>query len=493
MKKLEISNLGNLIDGLAKNASAVVAETSTHVSVSNVQSEAAIYITQACNKVGWPCSLFDGADQPCEITGIHEDFAPFRAVIVKPPQSPGVLPVLTITGLNNFLQSQPSHSEWLVAGLSERIITRSIVLRPWDDECDFYPMPITKNPRSLVREYTNNRTVPPDIRPFLLAVPDVHVTTCAASFTWLNASVRAICRSLVNEIDAETGALKCNGTPKLSILFPEPTEDLSLSFSLENFKYLQMAATWVFDNEREAESRHTLMVNEIARVGNANANLAECFAIHISSALSSAKIAYQMMLSDVSKDTLKALGDLKKAVTEETAKVTEVTRQLVGGVSAAIAVGIGLIATRVSTSAHPGLIATVMVLVAVYVSVIIYSGAQFVSIQRQLRTDWQSKLYRFLPSVDYEKMVSVPTGRSEHTFFVSAWISGSAVIVLTIIVLFLSATERVPEGNNSGSAVPKASVVTLPSSSSARTQIVRSTHSTSSTVSSTKPTIISKP
>lgn len=476
-----ISDLGNFIDGLSNNASAVVVESLINVSVSNLHLEDTVRITQICDEVGWPYSLFDEADQPCATVALHADFAPFRAVIVKPTLTPEILSVLTLTGMKQFLESQPSYVKWYVAGLGERIVTRSTLLCPWYDEYHFDPMPATKNPRSLVREYTSKRIVPPNISPWLLVNPDTHFTASAAFSTWLNASVRAVCRSLANEIDTETGALKCNGTPKLSIPIPDATEDVSLSFSLENFKQLQIAAAWVFENEREAESRHTLLATEVARSGHPGTNLLQCFGEQISSSLSSAKIAYQMMLSDVSKDTLKALGDLRKAVTEETAKMTDITRQLIGGVTAAMAVGFGLIATRISTNTNAWLIVAVMLLVVVYVSVIIYSGTQFISIQRQLRADWQSKLYRFLPGTEYEKMVSVPTGRSEHTFFISAWLSGAAIIVLTGIVLWLSVNDDIlPRKNITTNVHASVSIaISSTSFSSVRSQAKMSSSATS--------------
>lgn len=485
---MEISDLGSFIDGLANNASAVVVESFINVSVSNLHLEDTVRITQICEAVGWPYSLFDEADQLCATAALHADFAPFRAVIVKPTLTPEILSVLTLTGMKHFLESQPSYVKWYVAGLGERIVTRSTLLCPWYDEYHFDPMPATKNPRSLVREYTSKRTVPPNIGPWLLVNPDTNFTASAAFSTWLNASVRAVCRSLANEVDVETGALKCNGTPRLSIPIPDATEDVSLSFSLENFKQLQVAAAWVFENEREAESRHTLLATEVARSGHPGTNLHQCFGEQISSSLSSAKIAYQMMLSDVSKDTLKALGDLRKAVTEETAKMTDVTRQLIGGVTAAMAVGFGLIATRISTNTNAWLIVAVMLLVVVYVSIIIYSGTQFISIQRQLRADWQSKLYRFLPGTEYEKMVSVPTGRSERTVFISAWLSGAAIIVLTAIVLWLSVKDEVlPRKNITTNAYASVSIaISSTSFSSVRSQAKISSSTTSVTGSPVK-------
>ena len=469
-----ISELGYFIDRLssADEIPAFVDESAAIVAVSNLSHESARKISEMCDELAWNFSLYDGANQLYANADVDADMGPFRVVISKPQVSPDTLEILTIDGLSKFLKTELSHVKWYVAGLSERIVTRSNVLCPWFDTYLFEPMLPTKNPRSLVREYTSVRTVPANIGRWLLVDPEIRFTKSSAFSTWLNASVRAISCSLTNEIDAESGALKFNGTQKFSVACPDVSEDLSTSFEGESFESLQVSAAWVFDNDREAESRHILLATEIARASNYGTEFSHCFGIQISACLSSAKITYQMMLSDLSKDTLKALGDLRKVITEETAKVTDATRQLIGGVSAALAVGFGLIATRISTSTSPWLIAAVMILVAVYVAVIIYSGIQFILIQRQLRADWQSKLYRFLPDADYQKMVSVPAGKSERTFMVSATMSGIAAILLTGVVLFLSFNGKTTgTQNNSSSANNKVSTAASTSTSTSTSSL----------------------
>lgn len=479
-----INELGDFIDRLsrANESSAFIDESVATVAVSNLSHESARNISEMCAELAWAFSLYDGANQIYDNADVDADMGPFRIVISKPQASPEILEILTTEGLFKFLKTEPAHVKWYVAGLPERIVTRINVLCPWFDMHLFEPMPLTKNPRSLVREYTSVRTVPENIGRWLLVDPAIRFTKSSAFSAWLNASVRAISCSLANEIEAESGVLKFNGTQKFSVAFPDAHEDLSTSFEGESFESLQAAAAWIFDNDREAESRHILLATEIARASNYGTEFSHCFGAQISACLNSAKITYQMMLSDLSRDTLKALGDLRKVITEETAKVTDATRQLIGGVSAALAVGFGLIATRISTNTSPWLIAAVMILVAVYVAVIIYSGVQFTLIQRQLRVDWQSKLYRFLPDADYQKMVSIPAGKSERTFMVSAIISGIAATLLTAVVLFLSFKGNTTvKLNNSGITNINAPIAT--STSSIPVALQRSSNKVSSSIS----------
>ena len=178
------------------------------------------------------------------------------------------------------------------------------------------------------------------------------------------------------------------------------------------------------------------MANDIARSAGGNGDDLQVLLDNISDSLEGAKVAYQVSLSDLGRDTLKMLADLRKAVTEETAKVTDATRQLVTSVSGAMAIGLGLIAARVSAAASYELIVAVMVVVAAYVGVVIYSGYGFIQLQRQLRSDWQPRLYRFLPPIEYDSMVSRPAAQAERTFFKVACGGGIGVLVLMVIVVF---------------------------------------------------------
>lgn len=439
---MSTNELGQLIDELVSNHSAYVQESVTSVVISNLSFDSLNKVANACAALGWGLQIFDGAEEDYVIGEADNDMGPFRVAFEKIGAPVDTLQILTLEGFSNFLINGGPCSKWWVAGLSERILTRSNFLCPWGDQISFEPSPNTKNPRSLVREHTNNRVVPSDIGLWILRDPTTIFTYSAAFSIWLNASIRAVSRSLASEIDADSGALKLNGNIKISIKFPSNENDLSNNFDAEKFHRFQSAALWVFDNARETESKHVLLATEIARNSDVGCDFSYCFGDQISSSLDSAKIAYQMMMSDLSKDTIKALGDLRKAITEETAKVTDAVRQLVAGVSAALAVGFGLIAARVTTNANPWLINAVMLIVFAYVTVIILSGLQFVLIQRQLRKDWQPKLYRFLPDEDYKKMVAAPAAKSERTFMVAALISSVAVIVVTLIVFFMPSIHK---------------------------------------------------
>ena len=195
--------------------------------------------------------------------------------------------------------------------------------------------------------------------------------------------------------------------------------------------------------------RHVLLAAEIARSGALVESAGTFLKQNLADALDSAKIAYEMAIAETGRDTLKVLSDLRKAVTEETAKLSDMGRQLNAAVAAALATGIGLMAARVATNAPPSLIAVVMVVVAIYVATVIFSGVQFMRLQGQLRKEWQHRLYRFLPKEEYKKMVVMPTRRAEHTFAWTAGLGGIAVVVLTVACIYLAFEKKgnTPETN----------------------------------------------
>jgi fatty acid desaturase len=97
------------------------------------------------------------------------------------------------------------------------------------------------------------------------------------------------------------------------------------------------------------------------------------------------------------------LADLRKAVTEETTKATDATRQIVAAIASALAIAQGMIVARISVALSLWLILLVMVVALGDVTVIAMSGWHFIGVQRSLRTQWQLKPYRFLSAKDYEE------------------------------------------------------------------------------------------
>ncbi|MDW9788479.1 hypothetical protein GOB29_28530 [Sinorhizobium meliloti] len=417
-------------------------ESAQTATISNLGAADARSLADACVRLEWAFAVSDSQSTDWPIDELDDAFSPFRIVITKPCFKEA-LAVLSLQGFKDLLpDARALPSRWWVAGLNSPIRTWSLSFLPWERD-DPPPVQIkTKNPRFLVREYGTDRKVPDDVGMWLLRNPtsDRGVADPYRK-AWSKAATDALLRCLPNEIDVESDALKFRGPPRVAL--SAPSQEEVEAFALEvAFDELQHALSWVFENERDAETRHALLAAEIARSGIGPGVATDVIRQDIKLALEGARIAFEMSLAAIGTDTLKALSDLRKAVTEETSKVTEATRQTITAVSGALAVGLGLVAAKLTSTTSVLLINALMLVAASYVAMVIYSGWQFVRVQRKARGYWQPRLYRFLPEDEYQRLVKDPTAMAETAFFVAAWAGGGVVAILALVLFFVQSDEK---------------------------------------------------
>jgi hypothetical protein len=412
--------LASLLNELSRNGQALITEGNTTLIVSDLSADAARSIAQATSAAAWPITMFDSADGETEVEEGDEAFGPFRAEIVK-PLSEGhdqaeALYVATEAGFKSFLDKGHPAQRWYVLGLAKPFNTRARAYSDWGKEEAYVESQATKSPRLLVKESANVRTVPEDVRHWLLAEGHDLDEAEPMHMAWATQAFDALSRCFANEIDSTGCKLSFKGPPKLNLTLAEVVDDVA-QVTLKDFVVVHDAAAWVFDNAREAEVKHILLSAEIARSGRADGEVLQYLKENLSAALDCARIAYQMSVSEITKDTLKSLGDLRKAVTEETSKATDATRQAIAAISTALTLGLGLIVARLTLQINPYLISLVMAVAFGYTTLNVMSGRKFINIQRKLRLDWQSKLYRFLSEAEFKKMVGDPIEQAESFFY----------------------------------------------------------------------------
>lgn len=422
--------LAETIDGLVETNQAFVSESEGAVTVSALSAVHASELKVLCEPLGWPVELFDRVGEPwVSAEAPDTSFAPFRLVIQKPASPINTLQLLSNHAFAHWLDIGHVAPRWHVARFPGSLATGVQIIQSWEGTQEPVILAPTKSPRALVKEFGNIRRVPEDVRTWLASALEPELFTQPAVQVWVIAASAALISCLPDEIDAGNGALKFRGPPRLTLPRFDVTTDV---LDRTTFNTLMEVCYWLFENEREAEMRHILLAAELSRSDAAPESTPAFLCQHLADAWESTQIAYQMALAETGRDTLKVLSDLRKAVTEETAKLSDISRQLTGSVAAALATGIGLIAARVAANAPAELIAAVMLVVALYITMVISSGVQFMRLQRQLRTDWQPRLYRFLPESEYKRMVVTPTSKAERSFVWTAWLGGMAVAALTL-------------------------------------------------------------
>lgn len=421
--------LAEAVDRLVESGHAYVNESETTANVSGLSADHTAQLISLCKQLQWHADLFDSAGEAWNSSEFPDPgFAPFRLTIWKPAVEVDSLYLLSNRAFAQWLDSGHAASRWRIARFSGSLHVGGRVLQSWDGSETPTTVGLTKSPRALVKEFGDVRRVPDDVRPWLASDLSEECFSESATQVWVRAASTALISCLPDEIDAITGDLKFRGPPRLSLPASVPCDRLDFT----TFRALLDASMWVFENERESEIRHVLLASELARSGVPTGSTAEFLRQHLAHAHESAQLAYQMVLADTGRDTLKALVDLRRAITDETAKLSDMSRQLAGSVAAALATGIALIAARTIAAAPAILVASVMLVVAIYVAVVIASGVHFMHLQRQLRADWQHRLYRFLPPEEYERMVRTPTARAESSFVWTARLGGAAILVLTV-------------------------------------------------------------
>lgn len=432
-------SLVKLLNCLARTQKALITEGAMSLVASNLSAETTLEVARAAAEGGWPFSIADSHGTEYGIEEVDADFGPFRIALEKPLSSEQSasddLFIATEIGYRGFLRRGHSASCWRILGLTSAFSTRARIYCGWTESLPLMESPATKPPRLLVKESANVRTVPEDVRHWLLAEGYALEPSDPFQVIWAAHALNYLTRCFANEIDSTGTTLTFKGPPKLSLTISHMA-DGGEEASLESFEIVQEAAGWVFDSAREAEVKHILLSAEIARSGRADGLAGDYFREYLRGALDCAKIAYQMAVSEITKDTLKSLGELRKAVTEETSKATDATRQAVAAIATALTVGLGLIAARLTVQINPYLISLVMGVAFGYTIMSVVSGRKFITIQQRVRQEWQPKLYRFLSGEEYRKMVAEPIGEVEKLFTrVSRWgLSMLGVSALGIVI-----------------------------------------------------------
>lgn len=447
--ELSAENLAARLDALDAG-DAFVTEGEANITVSRLGVDDAREIAGLCADLGWPTHIEDNAGTVWQSAALDADYAPFRVSFDKPAPAPGVLRLLTNTGFATWLARDDVRSHWQVIGLHASLRCYAVTFSPWSEEpAQPRKDEVLREARRLVRETAGQRTVPACVSRWLIADRTAIPADSTTLAVWMRYAARKLLLALPDEID-ETQRLRFKGPPRLDLDLPEDGADSAALLGREGFLDLQAALDWVFEIEREAEMRHILLAAEIARSGGTGAAADVFIKDNIGDALASAKLAYQMQLAGMSSDALKTLSELRKTVSDDTAKVAEGTRQIITAVAGALAIGAGLIAARVSGSVDPDLVKIVMILAVTYVAITILSGILFTLLQRSVRKAWQPRLYRFLAPADYASLVGDPAKKAEYALWTASLLGAVAAALLAMAISRLETPSTAKE-----EAIPK--------------------------------------
>ena len=299
------------------------------------------------------------------------------------------------------------------------------------------------DPRKFTRDLTGTATVPQSIGLYLLKEQPAQESNVFR--VWANAAKCYLALTLVNEVWREDNELKVSliGPRTKRIPLGEPAED-----DMNLFRLLQQASAWVYANSREVEVRHTLFTNELAREWPETSSFYDQAANRVTRALDSAMTAYRAHIRDGSKETLKALSDLRKTLSDEV-KVSAQTRELIGTLWKDFAIAATALLSRIALvfadkqiEADSAPMKVILVGAAVFsvasLTITLRANAHFMRIAERSRSAWKQKLFGFLSDEDLRALADKPIEDSIEAYNQAKWVV--ITIYAAVVVFLLSAS-----------------------------------------------------
>ncbi|WP_312320189.1 hypothetical protein [Stenotrophomonas sp.] len=382
--------------------------------------------------IGWACSLADCSDMAVTISDLDAYCEPFDVEIQKLRPADELL-FISEAGFREWLTDRPAGVVRYADGTVGFETEAFLLLTPEDDARNFKPALQRRSPKIAVKCVGDSDLLAADIGPFITVGTDLPWAQYAFG-VWLDVALPRLMVSLASELTRATLEIDFSGPPKVTLEGIADSGAATLGTS--GFFALQSAVQWVYESDREVETRKKLFGIELARSVKNHANAYEAFRDGCSDALEGAKIAHQFGLADVSRDALKSMADLRKSVADETTKVAEATRQLSLSIAGTMFYGLGLIAARTVSIVSPYLLDAMALVGLGYVGAIILITHKNLQHQADLRTRWRGKFYEFLRTEDYRTMVTEPLEKSEESLVFSMKCAGglSSLLFLAVVV-----------------------------------------------------------
>lgn len=426
------TELARAIDALADAGRATVTESRTELALYQLDGAGARDVVGRLDAAGF--ALVRLADEGGDVPPSEIDAAAIgiELVATKPLVRDGVLPLLTAVGFKRALERGSAESIVWAQGLPRPIETSTMLYAPWGMDAEFRPDEEPADPARVVR-FLGPGAPSGSIGRWLLRDPD----------TDLSGPSLTVRREMAGEALTEALSQEVERDGRLLFRGPPPTrfrDEGARRVEVGALAGLHRAAAWVYENSRELENRHGLLAAEVARSALRDGDLSDLAGV-MDGALEGARIAYGFGVSQQSRDALKTLSDLRKAVSDETGKLSDTTRSLAAAVMTTAVGNVGLIVARLTVVKDAKFVgggaAAVGIALAVYVGLVVASGWHFLTIQRDLRAGWRERLYRFLGDDEYARMVTSPVERAEKGFLNAAIGSGIVTAVMLVAVLLV--------------------------------------------------------
>jgi len=297
----------------------------------------------------------------------------------------------------------------------------------------YAPSEALPDPRTLSTDFTRVRLVPEDLRPWLQRSGPKKSST--AYEAWKGLSGPRLLAALANRVsETDVGIAYHFSGPPSCIITPSPTQISTV------FDRMLAGAGWVFAEGRDTDTRHLLLANELARSHRKSA-LAEFG----DGSLDSAKGAYAAYVQSSSRETLKALAELRKTVVDEAQKASQKAQDLASSLwkdaaLAAVPFGLKLLpdATKVGNRYIAGAMAFAAILLLSFsYGIQLFINHKFFKNQGNARRVWKQALNTILTPAEIEEFSEQPVAKSIADYgTVRRWVGFVYVGLILALAVF---------------------------------------------------------
>lgn len=292
------------------------------------------------------------------------------------------------------------------------------------------PSPI--DPSRFVRDFVPTREVVSDLSPWMLTKQPAAPTVAFAC--WRRVAARRLLGSLVSSAWLENDIvwLQASGPPVFRVRADS-------SDVVDAFDKIDQAAAWVFLSGQDVEARHIIFSLEVARAARSGQDLRQT----IEHAIEAAKSSYDAHVQSSSRETLKALADLRKIVIEETQKVSQRAQDLSASLGRDLAVTAAPFVLKVLSDA--GKPASPVISAAFYFGAAAFIAvsfalqwrinAAFFDSQQKSRSSWIQTLYAYVSAKERQEIADAPIQRALSSYRETRNILGVVYAVLVAVLV----------------------------------------------------------
>lgn len=326
-----------------------------------------------------------------------------------------------------------------LAFTSHSFETFAYTVSPWEKEPTnqgqhpetFYTPSLTKG---IIKHYSSEFTPPEKVSSWILKV-QIEIDNNAFSI-WKNTSCKELLKSLTNELYvSDVKMIGLSGKPPRKMAFGNEAN------CIISFPMIQNVAKWVYLEGEEVELKHTFLTNELGREWPDDTTFCNGIFSKLTPAFESARLLYKAHIRASSKDTIKALGDLRKNLADDTQKIVQQSRDLTSSMWKDVALTISAIIIKYTLDAAkspaiPRVYAFIFFAIAIYIvvshSINLFINHKFLKLLENNRVAWRKKLYGFLDNNDYNELALKPISDSYNDY--------KTISKISILITSLSAT-----------------------------------------------------